>query len=400
VSDNRNKIINIKAVGDICPGDKYIMGLGVLNKTILYGEDFPMKKLGGVLQNADIVLANLEGLLSEKVRYPFLSNLSFCGLPGFAYMLKSSGINVINIANNHTFEHGNKIFIETVDILRQSGIHVCGLRDRTQKYYSEPVILTLKSKRIGIIGYNWISVDNFPEADEYIAQSHDSLVNYTWDREKKSLLTSHEANRHVKDDIKALRNVVDLVILMTHWGFEYVTIPPFHLTLEARSFIDAGAHIIIGGHPHVLQGFERYNNGLICYSLGNFIFDTRAELLRKTAVLDIDLKDDDISVNYIPYHINPSYQPEPATQSQAQSIHAILARSNQSILSPEKERLLDDDEVYRQYERYYNVGKIMVIINHFIAIREDLSVIRLILRKGISFFQIIRTWIKGNKVRW
>jgi len=398
----RTSAVNIKAVGDICPGDKYIMGLGVLSKTKRFGVDFPLNEVRGSLKQGDIVLGNIEGVLSQKVRdNKKCLDLTFCGLPEFADALARAGFNIINIANNHSFEHGPEIFLETVDHLKKAGLKICGLRGNDSAYYSEPVVLTLNGRRVGIIGYNWVGVSNFPEVDRYIAQSHDSLVNYTWERDKKPEIPISKANSQVIGDIRRLRKEVDVVILMAHWGYEFVTVPPYNLTLEAQTFIEAGTDIIIGSHPHVLQGVQKYRNGFIFYSLGNFIFDSRARRLKHTAILEVvSDKKNNISYKFIPFYINQFFQPKVGSSKQERYIRGEIEKSSQSLLSPNRKEALDDDKVYRKYEKYYNASKLLVIMNHFIALREDRSVVRLIFKKGIGFLTIMWWRLKGQKVRW
>ena len=110
-------------------------------------------------------------------------DIIFCELPRFAWELKKLGFNVINVANNHVIEHGKEFVKETVDILEDAGMNVCGLRD-TKDYYSKPGFIEKWNKRVGIFGYNWVEKDKFPDADKYIAQDHDSIVNYTWNRDR------------------------------------------------------------------------------------------------------------------------------------------------------------------------------------------------------------------------
>ena len=396
--------ITVKAVGDICPGDKNIMGLGVLNKTKRYGVDFPLNEAREFLKQGDIVLGNLEGVLSDKVRdTKKCSDLTFCGLPEFGDALARAGFNVLNLASNHSLEHGPEIFLETVENLRKAGLKICGLRGNDSGYYSEPVILTLNGCRVGILGYNWVGVNNFSEADRYIAQSHDSLVNYTWERNKKPEIPISNANSLVIKDIRRLRKEADVVILMTHWGYEFVRVPPYKLTIEAQAFIEAGANIIIGSHPHVLQGVQKYLSGLIFYSLGNFIFDSRARRIKHTAILEVVLnknKNNNISYKFIPFYINRFFQPEVGSSKQERYIRREIEKSNQSLSSLNKKEDLDDDKVYRKQERYYNASRLFRIISHFVAIREDRSVIRLIFKKGVGFLRIMWLRLKGQKVRW
>jgi len=80
----------------------------------------------------------------------------------------------------------------------------------------------------------------------------------------------------IKEDIRSIKNKVDFVVLSLHWGIELSEYPSPEQVEMAHRLVDAGAEVIIGHHPHVLQGIERYKRGLIFYSLGNFIFDNYA----------------------------------------------------------------------------------------------------------------------------
>lgn len=396
----RDNFIHIKAVGDICPGDKYIMGLGVLSKSKKFGTDFPLRQVKDVLQGTDIVLGNFEGLLTVKTKEGSGSDLTFCGLPEFAQAMARSGVAVLNVANNHSLEHGPEIFLESVEHLRTAGIKVCGLRSNAEEYYSEPVILSVKGQRIGFLGYNWVGVYNFKDTDEYIAQSHDSLVNYTWDRKNFCRPPLEQANKTVINDIKKLRSEVDFLIIMTHWGYEYVTVPPYNLTIEARSFIDAGADIIIGCHPHVLQGMETYNGGLIFYSLGNFIFDFRERLPRYTTVLDINIgKNKEFSYNFKPLYINKHFQPRRASLKESNYINSIISTSSNALILPDK-CLLDDDALYKKHEAFYNKSKLNKILNYLSASIKQPFLIIVIVKKFLIFTKIIWARLQGKRIRW
>ena len=130
------RAIRIKAVDDICPGDKYIMGLGVLSKTKKFGVGYPFEKIRGFFDRSDVVLGNFEGLLTKKVIQHGPTSLTFCGLPEFARKLAQTGFTVLNMANNHTLEHEPEIFEETIEILQKNGINVCCLRSNSGRYYS------------------------------------------------------------------------------------------------------------------------------------------------------------------------------------------------------------------------------------------------------------------------
>lgn len=403
--NTEEQTIILSAVGDICPGDVSIMGMGVLSKSKKYSADYPIQKARAFFAGADIVLGNLEGLLTSKVKLNGSNNLKFCGLPEFADALAQTGFTVLDLANNHTLEHGPEIFLETVDILKKTGIQICGLRSKSTSYYSEPVILLVKGRRIGLLGYNWVGKDNFPDADQYIAQSHDSVVNYTWNRDchidKKHQAVAHVRNTNVIKDIKTLKKEVDHVVLMAHWGYEFVHYPPYGVTLEARSFIDAGADLIIGNHPHVLQGMEQFNGKWIFYSLGNFIFDIRSEVTRKTAILDYRINENyEDTFDLLYMKISKNFQPVSVSGAEKKRIAAIIKNSIRVIQAKNKALLLDDDSVYKQFEKQYNRGKFYNILNHILALPRNPFVSRIIAIKVLNFLKLLILRVRGKKIRW
>jgi poly-gamma-glutamate synthesis protein (capsule biosynthesis protein) len=398
------KSISIKAVGDICPGDFSILGLGVCSKTKKNGSQFIFNNIADHFKETDIVIGNLEGALSRKIDDVKVPNFRFCGMTEFAGALKKTGFNVINVANNHILDNGSEIFEETVNILKSEGLYVSGLKGKNG-YYSEPVIIDELGKKIGILGYNWIAKDKFKNLDKYIAQSHDSIVNYTWNRDKAQDIKNQQEykskNQNVINDIKKLKESVDFVILYPHWAYEYIHQPPFGVTLEARAFIDAGADAIIGVHPHVIQGYEVYLKKNIFYSLGNFVFDAKSELTRNSMIINLTVNEDlttDFSYKFV--RINNSCQPTPVGKSQTAQLEKIISNSNDLLKSENKKEILEDDKIYREFEQLYNRGKLRGIIQHFRAIFIYPPVILLIVKKFFSFLEIILLRFKGKKVRW
>ena len=395
--------ISIKAVGDICPGDKGMPGFGVCSLSQKHGESFSLTHVNEVL-GGDLVIGNLEGLITQQVTTRGAANLLFCGEPSFAKALSDAGFNVLNVANNHILEHGPEIFQETIGELEKNNINICGLRDDSGKYYSKPVITEKNNLKIGILGYNWVGIDKFTNCDEYIAQSRDSIVNYTWERDVPATHSQENvsvANSNVLKDIRKLKAEVDVVVLITHWGFEFVNYPPYGVTLEAKSFIDAGVDLILGGHPHVLQGMEIYNNGHVFYSFGNFIFDMEIPETKKTAVLTCELSADGVNNwNMSFFKLNNHYQPMPAKGKELENIQKAFDDSCAKIVSDNRIIILDDNDVYRKYEEQYNKGKYMSILYHFRKALTNPKMIGVICRKGLNFGGLMFRRLLGEKVRW
>jgi poly-gamma-glutamate capsule biosynthesis protein CapA/YwtB (metallophosphatase superfamily) len=394
----------IKAVGDICPGDKTIMGLGLCSLMKKHGIGFPLINIKELLKGDSLVVGNLEGILSSIVTCDDKRQYTFCGMPAFAQELKASGFTVMNVANNHTLEHGAELFQETVHHCQEAGISVCGLRDKGT-YYSKPVIVERGGRRIGFLGYNWVGKDKFLHTDRYIAQSHDSVVNYTWNRDsakdKRLQDMVGDMNINVRRDIHHLRQCVDYVILLAHWGFEFIHYPPYGVTIEARSFIDAGADLILGGHPHVLQGMEVYKGKQIFYSLGNFLFDMRLRIAKRSAVVHVEIDDrNQASWSLEPIIINNAFQPTPARGAEDREIRILFGKANEMLNVHDARTALDDDKVYREFEQYYNRAKLLGIVHHFQALLQDSKVMVVIAKKFLGLLNLVRNRLRGNKVRW
>lgn len=107
------------------------------------------------------------------------------------------------------------------------------------------------------------------------------------------------------EDIQRASKESDMVIVSVHWGKEYVDTPTEAQYRLGRTAIDAGASIVLGHHPHVLQGIEFYNGGIICYSLGNFIFDLVRPSTKETGIFKFLIKDAKvIGLEFIPCFID------------------------------------------------------------------------------------------------
>jgi poly-gamma-glutamate capsule biosynthesis protein CapA/YwtB (metallophosphatase superfamily) len=198
---------------------------------------FPFAKLKDLLARADIAWVNLETPLVTGC-IPRYDGLNFCGDPRGVAGLQSAGIDVVNIANNHTENYGLHGVVETMQHLKVANMAITGL--------PEPVILTIHGKRIGLMGFNSAS------ASSWINGAKPEMV---------------------QAQIEATRPSVDYLIVSFHWGQEYRSMQDNRQRDLGRLAIDSGADVVIGHHPHWVQGVEIYRDKPILYSLGNFIFD-------------------------------------------------------------------------------------------------------------------------------
>jgi hypothetical protein len=135
----------------------------------------------------------------------------------------------------------------------------------------------------------------------------------------------------IRDDIERLRDAVDCLVVSCHWGLELIERPSEATIRLARYLIDWGADLILGHHPHVFQAMERYRHGVICYSLGNFVFDTVwDDACRRTAIVEFTLERDlahwTIDSRLIPVRISSDYQPIPSGAVEAARFRERLGR--------------------------------------------------------------------------
>lgn len=240
-------MIKLTFLGDIFPGDElFTQGFGIKSKTVEKNLQHWKKNIKEIVGTANYIVGNLESPLVEDKD---ATCKTFYGNPLFADVLKDSGINVLNVANNHIAEHGTAGFDKTADTLYGRGIMTVGCL-----HEGEADILTIKDDQATICMAGF--------CDERVC----SIANpgcYASLEEEKVLDTLER--------MKALHP--DVIIFVFHWGNEYIHFPSLEQRKLAYKLIDLGADLIIGHHPHVIQPYESYHNGHIIYSLGNFCFD-------------------------------------------------------------------------------------------------------------------------------
>lgn len=198
--------------------------------TIKNNFNYPFEKIRDFFKNIDYVIGNLEGPIMENPVYISDSSITFSFNKEIANVLKNNNFNLLSLANNHTMNNGGleetKLFLEDVQI----------------NYAGDP--------------YTCLKDDIFVNED-FIFYAVNTT--YPFNCSEKEII------ENISDD--------KFLIVMIHWGEEYEYIPSKYQINLAHQMIDAGADLIIGSHPHVVQSIEKYKDKLIFYSLGNFIFD-------------------------------------------------------------------------------------------------------------------------------
>jgi poly-gamma-glutamate synthesis protein (capsule biosynthesis protein) len=243
--------IIINAVGDIMLAGRWA---ATIRKN---GYDAPFRKVAAELKTGDVTIANLESPIARGGKEFTGKKFRFRAEPELAGALKKSGINLVTLANNHTMDFGGQALVETIRNLESVGIARIGAGE-TLTEARKMALFTIKGKKFAFLGYS------LTQPVEFFAG-----------RNRPG--TAPGFDKIYVEDISRARQEADYVIVSFHWGTEGGSeIQPYQRRI-AHTAIDAGADVIIGHHPHVLRGIERYKAGIVFYSLGNFAFASKGK---------------------------------------------------------------------------------------------------------------------------
>lgn len=251
---------------------------------------YPFLKIKDFLKNADITFGNLESPISNRGRR-IGSKYSFRARPEVIKGLLFSGIDIVNIANNHILDYGKVAIEDTMKLLKENNIKITGGGSNYSEAHNT-TIFSINGIKIGFLGYTNL-------IPKYISYESSS-PNIAYFDENIAI-----------EDIKKAKEKVDFLIVSLHWGEEYKTEPSFYQKKTARLLIDAGADLIIGHHPHVVQPVEEYKGRYIIYSLGNFIFDQNfSEKTKEGLVVKVKIKNKKITkLEKIKIRFTNTFQP-------------------------------------------------------------------------------------------
>jgi poly-gamma-glutamate synthesis protein (capsule biosynthesis protein) len=221
-----------------------------------------------VFQKADFGFVNLETPVAPAHSHgskPFMFDAPVALLEG----LKASGIKIVSFANNHVMDQGWPGFTETREHLREQGLLFAGSGDTAADTF-QPVITEANGIKVGWLGMTrWLNGNRNPDKDD---EPHVNFFPYPG--ESGGAPGADEAQ--VLEAIKQARAKCDLLVVSIHWGIEYAPAPRPEDVETAHKMLEAGASVVVGHHPHVLQPVETYRtadgrNTVIFYSLGNFL---------------------------------------------------------------------------------------------------------------------------------
>lgn len=282
------------AAGDI------LLDRGVRRTIESKGSFWLLRHVAGLIQKSDLAMFNLESSLSLEWR-PGTGKYRFQGKPEFLVGLRGAGFNVAVVANNHTCDFGPEGFDETLSGLEGASINYAGVSGR-------PLFIEKKGVRVAILAYT-------------------DVLNTTSSTCNRPALAEPSS---VKADIESIRDLVDIVIVSFHWGRELDATPNERQRTLAHAAIDSGATLVVGHHPHVLQETERYKDGLIVYSLGNFLFDNYSPEQSETVLFKCRIEKGRIlSPHFIPL-VNKGNGLEQAGEKETGQINARLRNADKA----------------------------------------------------------------------
>jgi hypothetical protein len=257
-------VLKIACVGDTMCGDSFNqLGWGVASSLDKYGNNFLPHDIVNIFSSHDLVICNMESVLSDIGCKDYsLRTLHMRGRPQTATHIANWGITVAHVANNHILEQGLEAAVDTVRQLEKAGVRTVGAgKDSRFQSGIKPLHLQFSDQPIAIIG----------------ACFHDGKYAFSSNLDE------------VLKTIKAEADKENLVIVSVHWGDELIDRPSIWQKQVTRRFINNGASLVIGHHPHVVQGIDSSDNTLTAYSLGNFIFDDNYEVTNWSIILSITM---------------------------------------------------------------------------------------------------------------
>ena len=268
------------------------------------GPDYFFANVQNLFAEDDFTLVNLEGPLTTATKYASKTYV-MRGDPAYASILSGASVDVVNLANNHTRDFGDVGYQDTLSALESAGVAASG---NDILYIAEK-----QGYRIGFIGFE------------------------RW----------HHSAADAVEGVKAARDQCDLLIVSVHWGEEYDYTANTDQQKLGRALIDAGADLVLGTHPHVIQGVERYRDKYIVYSLGNFCFGGNRHIIARQShslAVQVEMAFEDgvyagqrmtllPAINTGSYDAN-NYQPYWATGELAQEVMDILQSDTDYTLAP------------------------------------------------------------------
>ncbi|CAH0289663.1 Capsule biosynthesis protein CapA [Peribacillus sp. Bi96] len=293
--------LTMTMVGDV------MMGRNVEEVTEKHGYDYLFRYMKPYFAASDYVSGNYEhpalkdGVSNYKEADTAIRlNSNKSGVKA----VKDAGFSVMTLANNHMMDFEERGLLDTIDEFKNADMDYVGVGSNTADAKASIDYADVNGLRVATLGFTDVyKKDAVPKNDQA------GLLNANPDLLFEMIGKARDAEQ----------GNADLVVVNMHWGQEYSSSATSRQTDLAKAVIDAGADIIIGHHPHVLQSFDVYKDGIIFYSLGNFIFDQGWTRTKDSAMVQYHLAEDGkAAIDVVPLQIEEA-TPRPATSTIDQS---------------------------------------------------------------------------------
>ena len=230
-----------------------------------------------------------------------------------ARALAAAGVDVVTMGNNHSVDYGQAALVDTIKRLEKAGVQVVGAGRDDADAWTPAIVKTAAGATIGFLAWSDVIWPG------YRATSAPGVAELRTDIPR------------MKESIRALAKEVDYVVVGYHWGLEYEHYPWGAQTSAAHAAIDAGADLVIGHHPHVLQGFETYKGRLIAYSLGDLVFDHFSIATGQTVLVDAVLTADGVRATLVPVYVSSSGIPAVQKGGAATTILSLVRQYSKPL---------------------------------------------------------------------
>jgi poly-gamma-glutamate capsule biosynthesis protein CapA/YwtB (metallophosphatase superfamily) len=266
----------------------------------------PLRFFAPELRAADLSVANFEGVLAHDDPKYAEKRLNLWAPVSSGQVFAAAGVHLVSNANNHAFDGRDVGVLRTLQALRGTGVKVFGI-GTTMAEARAPYVFRRGGACVAILPGTTKSNKG--------VRGRARVALYMW-KDWSQLL------EQVRQTVK---NVCPFVVVYLHWGTEKLHYPKRKIRAFGRQIIDAGARLLVGHHPHVLQGVEYYGGGAIVYSLGNFVFSNPTKSTRRTGLLRVQLAAGPpvrlARLELLPAMIHRmDYSPRPSTRPQAEDL--------------------------------------------------------------------------------
>lgn len=321
-SVRRRRPVVLDAVGDI------MLGRSLTPLMAERGATYPLAAVQPVMAAADIRFGNLELALTDRGT-PARKDYVFRAPPERSVeALRAGGFNLLSLANNHLTDYGNEGVTDTLQALRAAGIVFAGAgQDATEAH--TPAVITVRGVRLALLAYVNVPDDSRSGFKAQSMAAAPGRPGVAWGTPEV-----------VRRDVAAAKTRADLVIVSLHTGYEYTATPNGIQRELSRAAVESGAALVLGGHPHVLQGVEYYRGVPVIHSLGNFVFDLDDDDRRQpglpsvlSVIFRVTLDRQGVrNVQFIPVIIDEREgRPLPATGAEAQRVRERLYRLTDTL---------------------------------------------------------------------